>query len=58
MKEQQKKIDSLTAENKDLKNNSSTVSDEMKTLKADVKTLKDALDILLKENVSLKEEKK
>ena len=54
VKEQQKKIDVLAAENQTLKNNSSSVNNEISTLKADVKSMHDAIDILLKENVSLK----
>jgi dynactin complex subunit len=58
MKEQQKKIDALTAENQTLKNNSGAVSDEVKLMRADLKSLHDALDILLKENITLKEGQK
>jgi hypothetical protein len=54
VKEQQKKIDALSAENQSLKNNASGVTDQVALLKADVKSLHDAIDILLKENVSLK----
>jgi hypothetical protein len=55
LKEQEKKIESLQSENQSLK---TTNEKEMQSLKADMKTLHDALDILLKENISLKEEKK
>lgn len=51
IKEQNKKIDTLIAENKVLKTSGEK---EMQTLKSDVKSLHDAIDILLKENVSLK----
>jgi hypothetical protein len=54
IKEQQKKIEALSAENQTLKNNSSATGEELRTLKADVKSLHDAIDILLKESISLK----
>ena len=54
IKEQQKKIEALTAENQTLKNNSSATNNEINTLKADVKNMHDAIDVLLKENLSLK----
>lgn len=58
VKEQQNKIEALTAENQILKNNSSGVNSEISSLKADLRSLHSAIDILLKENISLKTRQK
>ena len=59
VKEQEKKIESLQSAVGNLQNENQSLKTanekEMGALKADMKTLHDALDILLKENVSLKE---
>ena len=58
VKEQQEKIQSLQSAVNSLQNQNSQLKTqsekEMQTLKADVKSMHDAIDILLKENLSLK----
>ena len=54
IKEQQKKIDSLVVENQNMKNTSSALTGEFDSLKVELKILQDTVDMLLKQNSSLK----